>query len=164
MTTTLFTAAFSLSETAPIFQCMFLIHFTSAVYMTGVIWFLQAVHYPLFQLVAPVEFYEYHRRHTGFTGWVTVPGGVAELVSGIFLVLLAPSILFYPVFAFAVLLLVLDWGVGGVMSETVCRRLRREGNGRRTISSLLLLNWFRTIARTLRCALLGWMILKEFAA
>jgi hypothetical protein len=47
--------------------------------MTGVIWFVQIVHYPLFASVGASDFPEYERRHANRTGYVVAPVMTFEL-------------------------------------------------------------------------------------
>jgi hypothetical protein len=45
-------------------------HAFATLFMTGLIWFVQVVHYPLFDQVGKAEFAGYERQHTRRTGWV----------------------------------------------------------------------------------------------
>lgn len=54
--------------------------------MTGLVWFVQVVHYPLFAYVEG-DFVRYEQLHTVRTGWVVAPVMLAELGSSILLVL-----------------------------------------------------------------------------
>ncbi len=45
-------------------RLFFLAHITATLYMTGLIWFVQIVHYPLFARVGNAEFSAYEQRHT----------------------------------------------------------------------------------------------------
>jgi hypothetical protein len=47
--------------------------------MTGVIWFVQIVHYPLFAKVGTGEFIAYERNHADRTGYVVAPPMIFEL-------------------------------------------------------------------------------------
>jgi hypothetical protein len=53
----------------------------SALAMTGVVWFVQIVHYPLFGAVGSEHWSRYHAGHTQRTGWVVAPLMIAELAS-----------------------------------------------------------------------------------
>lgn len=53
----------------------------SALAMTGVIWFVQIVHYPLFGAVGRAQWPSYHAGHTRRTGYVVAPLMLAELAS-----------------------------------------------------------------------------------
>ncbi|MEZ5291738.1 MAG: hypothetical protein R2745_11685 [Vicinamibacterales bacterium] len=46
--------------------------------MTGLIWFVQVVHYPLFAAVGPSAFPAYHAAHTRLTTLVVAPLMLAE--------------------------------------------------------------------------------------
>ena len=80
--------------------------------MVGVIWFVQVVHYPLFESVGESEFSQYSARHSNRTTWVVLPLMSVELATsyllwqqqqtvlsamglGIVVVLWATTLLFY---------------------------------------------------------------------
>jgi len=63
----------------------------SALVMTGVIWFVQVVHYPLFDGVPPAAWKAYHARHTMRTGYVVIGPMVVELVTAVLLVVERPA-------------------------------------------------------------------------
>jgi hypothetical protein len=58
---------------------LLLLHAAATLYMTGVIWFVQAVHYPLFSRVGQPGFAEYEREHVRRTGRVVAGPMLAEL-------------------------------------------------------------------------------------
>ena len=49
--------------------------------MVGLIWFVQVVHYPLFEAVGPEQFPSYSKSHSRLTTWVVLPLMTAELVT-----------------------------------------------------------------------------------
>jgi hypothetical protein len=49
--------------------------------MVGVIWFVQVVHYPLFESVGESEFSQYSARHSHRTTWVVLPLMSVELAT-----------------------------------------------------------------------------------
>ena len=51
-------------------RCLLAAHAFATLFMTGLIWFVQVVHYPLFDRVGKSGFAEYERQHTRRTGWV----------------------------------------------------------------------------------------------
>ena len=63
--------------------------------MTGLIWFVQVVHYPLFERVAVQIFASYQQAHQRLTTWVVAPALLvqaplhAELAQGFEFALLA---------------------------------------------------------------------------
>jgi hypothetical protein len=58
----------------------------STLFMTGVIWFVQVVHYPLFDRVELEAFRRYHSEHTRATAFVVVLPMILELLTSGFLV------------------------------------------------------------------------------
>lgn len=57
-------------------------------FLTGLIWFVQVVHYPLFAQVTPENFPAYHAEHTTLTTWLVAVPMVVELLTSIWLTLL----------------------------------------------------------------------------
>ena len=65
----------------------------SALAMTGLVWFVQVVHYPLFAAVGPDAWPAYHAAHTRRTGWVVAPLMMTPLGSAAVIVITDPSVL-----------------------------------------------------------------------
>lgn len=70
---------------AEILRWVLAAHAFATLFMTGLIWFVQVVHYPLFDRVGKAEFAGYERQHTRRTGWVV--GGPMLLELGLAVVL-----------------------------------------------------------------------------
>ena len=65
-----------------------LLHTASTLYMLGLIYFVQLVHYPLFALVGPKYYLDYHQKHVFWTTWAVGPAMILEaLTSGALLLL-----------------------------------------------------------------------------
>jgi hypothetical protein len=62
-----------------------------ALYMTGVVWFAQLVHYPLLDRGNPADFPAFARAYQRRTLWVVTPGLVGEIASAVLLMWLWPS-------------------------------------------------------------------------
>ncbi len=69
----------------PIFALLAL-HAAVTCYMVGVIWFVQLVHYPLFDAVGQAGFAHYEREHARRTTWVVAAPMVVELLTAVGLV------------------------------------------------------------------------------
>jgi hypothetical protein len=63
----------------------------ATLFLVGVTWFVQVVHYPLFSAVGPGEFRDYHLEHTRRTTYVVVVPMVIELLSSFALVAEPPA-------------------------------------------------------------------------
>lgn len=57
---------------------VFLVHLAATLFMTGLIWFVQIVHYPLFAAVGGSAFSGYQQKHVRRTGWVVGPPMLVE--------------------------------------------------------------------------------------
>ncbi|MEE3371032.1 MAG: hypothetical protein VX346_16980 [Planctomycetota bacterium] len=64
----------------------------STLYMTGVVWFAQLVHYPLLGRNTDESFADFAREYQRRTLWVVTPGLAGELASAILLVIIAPQL------------------------------------------------------------------------
>lgn len=58
----------------------------ASLYLAGLIWFVQLVHYPLFAQVGPERFAGYEQRHRRLTVFAVLPPMVAELACAVLLV------------------------------------------------------------------------------
>ena len=55
----------------------------STLFMVGLTWFVQVVHYPLFSRVDPDSFPAYHEEHSARTTWVVAAPMLIELASSV---------------------------------------------------------------------------------
>jgi hypothetical protein len=126
----------------------FLITLGLTLYMTGMIWSMQVLEYPLFALVGPKEFPAYHQRHNRALPVFVILPSFAALVSAIVLIFVRPARL--PLWS-TILVAVTDLLVVVV---TVAReaplhaKLDREGSSETVIRRLVRGNWIRTILWT----------------
>ncbi|HEX8438362.1 hypothetical protein [Archangium sp.] len=63
-----------------------LAHAAATLFMVGVIWFVQVVHYPLFAKVGSDAFVPYAAAHGTLTGYIVGPPMVLELLTAVWLV------------------------------------------------------------------------------
>jgi len=129
----------------------------STLAMSGLIWFVQVVHYPLFAAVGRDGFPSYEREHVRRTGWVVGPLMVTEGLAAAWLLVSPPAGCgrTLPLLGFALLLLI--WGSTATLQVPAHRRLAGEfapDDHRRLIRT----NWIRTILWTLRALLALWMV------
>ena len=73
------------------YQLVLLVHAAATLFMVGLIWFVQVVHYPLFSSVGSEWFPAYEAAHTHLTGWVVVPPMMIELVTAMVLIWIRPA-------------------------------------------------------------------------
>jgi hypothetical protein len=130
-----------------------LINTAAALFMTGLIWFVQIVHYPLFALVGEPCFASYEPAHARLTTFVVGPVMVVEALAATLLLALSPRPL---VFLSALLLLVI-WLSTALLQVPRHNRLA-QGFDARAHRFLVRTNWIRTVAWTLRSLLSVYML------
>ena len=69
-----------------------LTQFASTLFMVGLIWFVQIVHYPLFAGVGADQFSQYEQQHQQLTTYVVMPVMLLELATAIALIPYSPSL------------------------------------------------------------------------
>ncbi len=134
-----------------------LLHLASTLFMVGLIWFVQVVHYPLMGRVGRAEAVAYEQAHTRLTTWVVALPMLVELASGIALLWVRPAGLSLAQALAGVALLAVVWGSTRFVQVPCHDRLSRAfdpGVHRRLVST----NWVRTGAWSLRGLLVVWMV------
>lgn len=127
--------------------------------MTGVIWFVQVVHYPLFGLVGLGYFVRYEEQHALLTTYVVLPPMFAELITGAFLLHIRPRFI-TSTQAFAIL------GTTGFiwlltfMVHVPQHDMLSHGFSVELHAALVSTNWGRTILWTAKSVLLMWLLLR----
>lgn len=134
-------------------QSVLLFHLAATLLMTGSIWFVQIVHYPLMDAVGAENFTEYHRRHQDLTSYVVGPVMLFELTTAIALLYLGwQSSVSNWALANLVLLGVI-WA-STFLVQVPCHERLAKGFSREAHRRLVNTNWIRTVAWTSRSALL----------
>lgn len=129
-----------------------LIHAAATLMMVGVIWIVQVVHYPLFDLVDPQRSDLFAQRHQQSITWVVAPLMLVELTTAVWLLWRVPAgIPRWTLIAGAVLLAVI-W-ISTLTLQIPRHTLLLEGFSAEVHRSLVASNWIRTLAWTARGAL-----------
>ena len=122
-------------------------HAGATLFMTGVIWFVQVVHYPLFARTGPGGFADYEREHARRTGWIVGPAMTTELLLALALAARGGAAAWAGLAMLAVI-----WLSTALVQVPLHRRLR-GGFDAAAHRRLVRTNWLRTAAWTLRAAL-----------
>ncbi len=122
--------------------------------MTGIIWFVQVVHYPLFLKVSQTNFRAFEAEHATRTGWVVGPLMGLELALATLFLLqrFRPPAIPAASAWLGEALVVAIWLSTGLVQVPLHNRLQ-AGYDATVIASLVHTNWLRTIAWTLRSGL-----------
>ncbi len=124
---------------------LLIVHAAVTLYMAGVIWFVQIVHYPLFSRVGQPEFGEYEREHVRRTGRVVAGPMLAELASAVAVVRVVGG----PVAWIGLALVGVIWMSTWLWQVPAHRRLE-AGFDAAAHLRLTRTNWVRTAAWTAR--------------
>lgn len=135
---------------------LLLTQLASTLYMTGVIWLVQVVHYPLFERVGASGFAAYEQRHTSSITWVVAPPMLIEGGSSLLLLLLVPSGSIACALWVGLALLIAIW-ISTAFVQIPCHQILAKAFDSTTHRRLTSTNWFRTSAWTIRAALVLWM-------
>jgi hypothetical protein len=136
---------------------LLLLHASATLFMTGLIWFVQVVHYPLFHGVGGDAFRHYSADHQRRTSLVVGPVMLLEVGTAIGLVIALPPGPQRIAAWLGLGLLAAIWLSTAAVQVPLHKRLL-GGYDRRTITQLVHSNWFRTVGWTLRAMLALWLL------
>lgn len=135
------------------YQWVFIIHLSTTFFMTGLIWFVQVVHYPLFRKVVDGDFVDYEENHMRTTSYVVMPAMLLELLSLPLLVFLNPDMMDRWWFWLDGIGLGIIWLSTFLFQVPLHARLLKSKD-MDSIHKLVQTNWIRTLCWTLRSGLL----------
>jgi len=135
----------------------FFIHIASTFAMLGIIWFAQIVHYPLFSKVGTNSFTEYQNANLRRTVLVVIPLQMVEFSTALLLVWKVPLGI-HALQAWTNLMLL---GITWISTATL--QLPRHAKlassfDQKTQDALVSSNWIRTVAWSIRGAIIVWML------
>ena len=134
-----------------------LINVAAVLFITGFIWTMQLVHYPLFDKVGLEAFPAYETNHNKLFFLVAGPGISATLASGLSLIFFRPPQV--PLLAVIVgLLLFAVIVVSTALFQAPQHVILGNGFDRNAYEFLLKTNWIRTAAWTAYSLLGLWMV------
>ncbi len=133
---------------------LLLLKLACALFMTGLIWFVQVVHYPLFERIGAQDFVPYEQNHQRLTTWVTAPVMLLEAALSVALVYVLPA---SGIAWVAGGLTLLVWASTMLLQVPLHAKMT-QGFESATWAKLVASNWVRTIAWSGRSVLLLWMV------
>jgi len=131
-----------------------LVQLASTLFMVGLIWFVQIVHYPLFAAVPESASAAYERAHTERTTWVVIVPMIVELGSAIWLATLPGEDRAARYWGVALVGVV--WASTFFLQVPMHEKLT-AGFDASAHARLVLTNWVRTVAWTLRGGLVLYL-------
>ncbi len=129
----------------------FLVQLICTLSMTGIIWFVQIVHYPLFRHIGSADFLGYEAEHATRTGWVVGPLMCLELVTSVLLLWARwrPAEVSEASAWLGAGLVGIIWMSTAFLQVPLHNRLT-SGFDLQAVDRLIATNWIRTLAWTAR--------------
>ena len=139
------------------YHILVVLHAFSTMYMTGLIWFVQVVHYPLMARVGQSESTEYEREHTRLTGYVVGPPMLIEGISAALLLAVHPQLAWTWLAWLGAALLAINT-ISTAAIQIPCHNALQQGFSTSTHQLLVRSNWIRTVAWTARAVIASIML------
>lgn len=141
---------------------IFVVNLAVAWFLTGLIWTIQVVHYPLFSFVGD-RFCDYEDRHRRRIGYIVGPAMLVELATSLLLVWRRPEYVSFGVAVTSLGLVLLIW-ISTALLQAPCHQTLSQGFDAAAERRLTTTNWIRTIAWTLRALLLTAVLVRTLGA
>lgn len=132
-------------------QTLLLIHAAATLYMTGLIWFVQLVHYPLMAKVGDAGYRAYQRLHEQRTTLAVAPAMLIEIAAAIWLAINTPDTIAPPLAWLGLALCVAIW-LSTFLLQVPCHKQLGQGFNPTTHRRLVCTNWLRTVLWSARSA------------
>ncbi|WP_299125548.1 hypothetical protein [uncultured Winogradskyella sp.] len=137
-------------------KIILIIHIVTTIFMTGLCWFVQIVHYPLFRVIENNKFPTYEKKNA-ITGFITVPIMTIELITGCILLYNYQESLYL----LNILLLVIIWLSTIIFQVPIHLKLMHEGSPK-LINRVIRTNWIRTLSWTIRTLFIAYLMWRLF--
>lgn len=131
---------------------LLLLHAAATLFMTGVIWFVQLVHYPFFAQAGDEDFTAYSERHSHRTTGVVAVPMIVELVTGLLLLFGRPAGIPAVLPWLGIVLLASIWASTALL-QVPSHRVFAGGFDYRAWHRLVRGNWVRTIGWSARATI-----------
>ncbi|NNE65547.1 MAG: hypothetical protein HKN33_03200 [Pyrinomonadaceae bacterium] len=138
-------------------EAVLMIHLFSTLFLVGLIWTIQIVHYPLFGSIGENEYRSYQRLHTRRIAYLVAPVMLAELISAIYLVIWPFGESGRWPFWMGFVLVIMIWVSTLFLQSPIHGRLSK-GLDLRDVKLLTATNWIRTVLWTTRGFLVLWLV------
>lgn len=128
------------------------VHLTATLYLTGLIWTIQVVHYPLMNRVAVERFPEFHRQHGNRISLVVILPMAIELGTAVLLAVAVPPGVPKALVISGLVLVIAVW-LSTFAIQVPCHHRLARGFDAAVHRKLVCSNWLRTAAWTARAVI-----------
>jgi len=139
-------------EGSPVIDLIVWVQVAATLFLTGLIWVIQVVHYPLMSRVSRERFIEFHDQHSHRIGRIVVAPMVLELTTAALLLVVRPHNVPTSLLLSGAILVVVIW-VSTFALQVPQHRLLATGFDPAAHRALVRENWIRTVAWTLRAVI-----------
>ena len=136
---------------------LLIVNLVSTWYMVGLIWMVQIVHYPLFAKVGEAGYVSYQKSHEFLITFIVGPPMLIELVTAVALLYFRPPAISSTMVWAGIVLVAIAW-LSTAFLQIPCHSRLSESFDASAHSFLVNSNWIRTIAWTIRAALVCKMM------
>ena len=131
----------------------------STLFMIGLIWMVQVVHYPLFDDVGQENYLSYQQRHQSNITYIVGPVMLIELATAIALAWYPVDGIGKPLVYFGIALVASIW-LSTAFIQIPCHEKLAKGFDLNAYMWLVSSNWIRTIAWSARGVVVTWMLVR----
>lgn len=128
-------------------------HWLSSFWMMAVIWFVQIVHYPMFQLIPESHRIHASEKHQAWISWIVMPPMLLEAFS---MLAMVSDFWHSKLFIVSAVLLMIIWA-STFLLQVPCHHQLLKNPTDEVISRLVHTNWIRTVSWTVKTILIGWL-------
>jgi uncharacterized membrane protein len=139
-----------------------LLHLVVTVFMTGVIWIVQILHYPLFNMVGRENFAAYEAAHSNLITLVVMPAMLLELILTAMIFFAPPAIIPSSLNWLNTMLLGVVW-FSTAFLQVPQHAILSSGFDEKAYRMLVKSNWIRTVAWSARAVIaivMVWLTMK----
>jgi hypothetical protein len=137
-------------------KLILLVNLAATLAMTGIIWLVQVVHYPLFSYVGAEKYREFHAAHMNLITFVVAPTMIVELATAGLLIFYPPANVNKWILCTGAALVAVVWASTFFLQVPLHEKLA-QGYNADTHRALVNTNWIRTVAWTIRAGLVLWL-------
>ena len=138
-------------------RTVLLFHLIATVFMTGLIWIIQVLHYPLFNLVGRDHFSAYEAAHTNLITLIVLPAMLLELGFTAWIFFVPPVGIPTSLNWLNAILLVIIW-FSTAFLQVPQHSILARGFDQNAYKFLVNSNWIRTLAWSARAVIASFMV------
>ena len=143
-------------------RILILLHLIATVFMTGVIWIVQILHYPLFNMVGRENFAAYEATHTNLITVVVIPAMLLELILTAMIFFAPPTSVPSSLNWLNAVLLAVIW-LSTAFLQVPQHSILSSGFDEKAYRTLVNSNWIRTVAWSAKAVIatvMVWMMMR----